>query len=138
MEFQERLLLRNNDLYVPNEICSKSTYVHSDSRMNRRRRMSLSVRAGITFPVRKFLRKLKKRTLFKVWIKAAVYTSAVVQYLISEILDLAGTITKRLKRKIIKPNHINNALRCDQELDKLTKVKCSYVVPKFYPSRQQT
>jgi histone H2A len=99
--------------------------------MNRRRRMSLSVRAGITFPVRKFLRKLKKRTLFKVWIKAAVYTSAVVQYLISEILDLAGTITKRLKRKIVKPNHINNALRCDQELDKLTKVKCSYDVPKF-------
>ena len=117
--------------YVPNKICSKRTSVHSNSRMNRRRRMSLSVRAGITFPVRKFLRKLKKRTLFKVWIKAAVYTSAVVQYLISEILDLAGTITKRLKRKIIKPNHINNALRCDQELDKLTKVKCSYSVPKF-------
>jgi histone H2A len=89
--------------------------------MNRRRRMSLSVRAGITFPVRKFLRKLKKRTLFKVWIKAAVYTSAVVHYLISEILDLAGTITKRLKRKTHQPNHINNALRCDQELDKLTK-----------------
>ena len=99
--------------------------------------MSLSVRAGITFPVRKFLRKLKKRTLFKVWIKAAVYTSAVVQYLISEILDLAGTITKRLKRKIIKPNHINNALRCDQELDKLTKVKCSYGIPKFKLSPQK-
>ena len=53
--------------------------------------------------------------------KAAIYCSAVVQYLVSEILDLAGTITKRLKRKIIKPKHINNALKCDQELDKLTR-----------------
>jgi len=40
---------------------------------------------------------------------------------VSEILDLAGTITKRLKKKIIKPNHVNNALRCDEELDKLTR-----------------
>jgi len=40
---------------------------------------------------------------------------------VSEILDLAATITKRLKKKIIKPNHINNALKCDQELQKLTK-----------------
>jgi len=85
------------------------------------RRISLSIRAGITFPIRRIFRKLKKRTQLRIWIKAAVYTAAVLQYVVSEVLDLAGTITKRLKKKIIKPKHINNALRCDEELDKLTR-----------------
>jgi len=80
----------------------------------------LSVRAGVIFPIRRIFRKLKKRTHLRIWIKAAVYTAAVLQYLISEVLDLAGTITKRFKKKIIKPIHINNALKCDEELDKLT------------------
>ena len=102
-----------------------------------RRRISLSIRAGVTFPIRRIFRKLKKRTHLRIWIKAAVYTAAVLQYVVSEILDLAGTITKRFKKKIIKPSHINNALRCDEELDKLTGNAILPEVTKMLLTRKQ-
>lgn len=56
----------------------------------------------------------------RVWIKSAVYTAAVLEYIVSEILDLGGYIAKGMKKKILTPSHINGALKIDQELSKLT------------------
>ena len=86
-----------------------------------RRRTSLSNRAGVLFPIRRLWRQLKNSTHLRILLKSAVYLSAVLEYLVSEVLDLSGTVTKRVKKKIIKPNHINTALKCDQELNDLTK-----------------
>ena len=76
----------------------------------------MSTRAGVAFPVRKILCKMKKRMLFKrIWIESAVYMAAVMQYVVSETLDLSGTLTKSENKKIIKPRHINGAFQYDQE-----------------------
>ena len=97
----------------------ESGQVLQSSRMSSR--TTLSARSGLIFPVRKLIKKLKKRTMLRIWINSAVYLASVIEYLVSEILDLSGQITKKAKKKIIQPNHINGALKCDQELNQLTK-----------------
>ena len=50
---------------------------------------------------------------------AGAFMAAVLQYLTSEIFELAGEICAEHKKKQIMPNHINLALRGDAELAKL-------------------
>jgi histone H3/H4 len=52
---------------------------------------------------------------------SAVYLASVMDYVISEVLDLSGSVTLRQGRKIIKPNDINVALKCDKELNQFTR-----------------
>lgn len=55
------------------------------------------------------------------WINSAVYAAAVLEYLVSEVLDLSGTFAIRQGKKLIQPNHINIAMKYDNELHELTK-----------------
>jgi len=87
----------------------------------KKRRTSLSVKAGLAFPVRRIWRQLKKQSLMRIQIKSAVYMSSVLQYIVSEILDLSAKVTKRFKKKIVKPKYLNYAMKCDKELHQLTK-----------------
>ena len=50
---------------------------------------------------------------------AAVFMAAVLQYLTSEVLEMAGDIAAEKKRTLIQPKYIMHAIRNDEELNKL-------------------
>ncbi|XP_055855694.1 uncharacterized protein LOC129918948 [Episyrphus balteatus] len=79
-----------------------------------------SNRAGLNFPVSRVLRYLRKgRYAEHIQVGASVYMTAALEYLVAEILELAGNCATQNKRKRISPRHILLAIKADEELDKL-------------------
>lgn len=52
---------------------------------------------------------------------APVYATAVIEYLLTELLELAGNTTMKAKRKRILPEDISLAVRSDEDLSKLLR-----------------
>ena len=77
-------------------------------------------RAGLVFPVARIHRYF--RQTFN-WNRpssgAAVYMAAVLEYLTSEMLEMAGLQTKGARKLRITPRHIKIALKSDTELAEL-------------------
>lgn len=81
---------------------------------------SSSKRAGLLFPVGRMARLLRAgRYASRVSGAAPVYLAAVLEYLTSEVLELAGNAARDNKRARIIPRHVQLALRNDVELDQM-------------------
>jgi len=84
-------------------------------------RISQGARAGILFPVARIRRYMKNGNFGFARISAtsAVCVSAILEYMVAEILEMAIEETTRNGRKTITPHFINTAVREDYELNNL-------------------
>lgn len=79
-----------------------------------------STRAGLVFPVGRTHRQLRNgRYAKRVSPGAAVYMASSLEYLTSEILELAGSRAKKNNRTCIMPKHIAMAVEKDVEMKTL-------------------
>lgn len=87
-----------------------------------REKRSRSERAGIVFPVGRVHKLLKKgKYANRIGENAPVFLAAALNYLVSEVCDLAATAALDNKKKRISPRHITMAIKKDEELDELLK-----------------
>lgn len=107
------------------------------------------LQGDLIFPVKRMkghlrrqlgLRRIKKageKERTKVTMDAAIFSTAVIEYLTAEVLELAGECTKQMKKGRIVPRHILSAIRMDDELNKLfpknTTISSAGVMPKAIP-----
>lgn len=94
----------------------------------KKKAVSKSAKAGLTFPISRINRSLKTRAGTKrVGGTAPVFLTAVAEYVAAEILDIAGQHTKAAKpaRKRIMPEDVSLAIHADRELARLC---CGFAV----------
>lgn len=103
-------------------------------------KQSKSSRSGLQFPVGRVTRKLKELKPFgitRVGPGAGVYCAAVMEYLVAEILELAGNVAHDNKRTRIIPRHLSLAIKNDEELVKVvgenTVIAEGGVLPSIHP-----
>uniref|UniRef100_A0A183EAI4 Histone H2A n=1 Tax=Gongylonema pulchrum TaxID=637853 RepID=A0A183EAI4_9BILA len=101
------------------------------------KKLSKSARAGLLFPVTRFHRLLRKgRYAKRISQSAAVYISAVIEYLSAEMLELSGNACRDNKRQRLIPRHIVLAMKNDEELNQFcSRVTCpgGGVLPFVHP-----
>jgi len=79
-----------------------------------------TVKAGLTFPVGRIHTNLKKaKYADRTSMSAAVSLAAAVEYIVAEILEAAGNMAKEQKKIRITDRIIANAIRNDEEMQKL-------------------
>ncbi|CAG4987834.1 unnamed protein product [Colias eurytheme] len=81
---------------------------------------SRSSRAGLTFPVGRIHKMLKKGNYApRVGSGAPVYLAGVLEYLAAEILELSLEVAKDNNKTRIIPRHIMMAIKSDDELNQM-------------------
>jgi histone H2A len=88
----------------------------------KKKRVSLTRKSGLVFPVARVLKHLKKGKFAKhVGVGAGVYLTAVLEYLVAEVLELAGNCARYYKKRRVFPRCVLLTFRHDAELDVLTR-----------------
>jgi len=115
-----------DDIHGAKKAVSASSVSHADKSKHTKKdkkvadeRKTMSIRAGVTFPVARIAKALKKGGYAKrVGSAAPVFLSAVLEYVTAEILELAGNVAKEAKKQRLVPRHLQTAIRNDEELNK--------------------
>merc|ERR1712113_5243 len=82
--------------------------------------VSKSFKAGLQFSVGRITRYLRKsRYSGRIGAGSPVYLAAVLEYLISEVIKIAGNVAYDNKKTRITPRHIQLALGSDDDFNKL-------------------
>lgn len=80
-------------------------------------KVSRSERAGTVFPVGRLVRLLRKgQYAQRIALGSGVYLASVLEYLVAELLELAGNAAKDNHRTRINPRYIQLAIQNDEEL----------------------
>ncbi|GBB91903.1 hypothetical protein RclHR1_19340002 [Rhizophagus clarus] len=88
--------------------------------LTNKRKLTRSEKAGLIFPVGRIHRLLRRGNYAPhIGSGAPVYFAAVIEYLVAEIVELAGNAAADNKKKRIIPRHLQLAIRNDEELNKL-------------------
>ena len=94
-------------------------------------------KAGLVFPVGRLNRMIRTRRLSpQVSPSAGVFMAAVLEYLCTEVCDLAGNAAHEKKMKTIMPRHLQLSLVNDEDLNKLvaqTTIASGGVIPHLHP-----
>ncbi len=81
---------------------------------------SRSSRAGLQFPVGRVHRFLRQGNYSdRIGAGAAVYLAGVLEYLVAEVLELAGNASHDNRKARIIPRHLQLAVRNDDQLSQL-------------------
>ena len=82
--------------------------------------VSGATKAGLIVAPSRCQRMMRKMRLSKsMGVGGGVFMAGVLQYLMSEILELSGEVCLERKRKTIAPRHMQLAVRGDEELNKM-------------------
>ncbi|XP_055526150.1 histone H2A, sperm-like [Wyeomyia smithii] len=91
-----------------------------ETRATAKERHSRSQRAGLRFPVARIHRQLRSGNYAdRIDAGASVYLTAVIEYVATEILELAGKNALDSSKKRIIPRHVLCAIRLDTELNQM-------------------
>ena len=97
---------------------------------------SRSAKAGLTFPVGRLHRMIRTgRYAPRTGSGAPVFMAAVLEYVVAELLELAGNAARDGKKSRIIPRHIQLAIKNDEELNKhlgKATISCGGVVPNIH------
>ena len=82
--------------------------------------VTTGVKAGLKFPVSRIGRMMRRDRIAKSTGKnSQVVMTAMLEYVSSEILELAGSVALDMNKKRIVPRHLMLAIGGDEELSKL-------------------
>ena len=82
--------------------------------------VTMGKRTDLMFPVGKVQRLLRRdRSNVRIGRGAGIVLTAAMEYLTSEILELAGSLAEEAGQKRIRPRHIALALAQDEELSRM-------------------
>uniref|UniRef100_A0A8C5ULG6 Histone H2A n=1 Tax=Malurus cyaneus samueli TaxID=2593467 RepID=A0A8C5ULG6_9PASS len=83
---------------------------------------SRKAKAGLQFSVGRVHRLLRRgQYANRIGSAAAIFLAAVMEYMVAEVLELAGNAAHENKKMRIMPRHIQLAVRSDDELNKFFK-----------------
>lgn len=98
----------------------KPTRKSESKRATKSNNVSSSTRAGTVFPVGRLNGMMKRARLAeRSSVTAGVFMAAVLEYIVGEVMESAGTNCERRKAVRIIPKDINLAVRTDPELAKM-------------------